>query len=226
MAEYFWLYTGLELAMGPPTDVKLSAWEDCFLPERLMEHLQQVTIDDGAGHRVPLIKTSLQVYKSTRPPLPAQPPNWWWGFLLAGIAIGGLISLPAFRGYRKTLASLAVFWSLVCSLASIFLLFLWFFTDHEAGYRNENLFLFSPISFVVLVAALRGFRWKSSCVIVMMPVALAILGVALKALPWFYEWNWEMISLALPTHAGLMLGVWKMKPLAARAATQTIEDKG
>ena len=49
MEEYFWLYAGLELAMGPPTDRKLSAWEECFMPAKLMEHLKRVTIDEMAG---------------------------------------------------------------------------------------------------------------------------------------------------------------------------------
>src|SRR5262249_1604143 len=50
MAEYFWLYTGLDLVMGPMTDRKLSAWEESFLPMKLMSHLENVTIDDGKGN--------------------------------------------------------------------------------------------------------------------------------------------------------------------------------
>jgi len=207
MAEYFWLYTGLELAMGPPCDVKLSAWEECFLPAKLMDDLNRVTIDDSSGHRLPLIKSESQLFKSTRAPLPTRPPTWWPGFLLVGFLIGGAMVAAAWRSYRRTTITMAIAWSLICSLASIFLLCLWFFTDHEAGYRNENLFQFSPLSFVVIVAALRGFRWKSSRIIVMIPLTIATLGVVLKVLPWFREWNWEFVSLALPVHAGLAIAV-------------------
>jgi uncharacterized protein DUF4105 len=207
MAEYFWLYTGLELAMGPPCDVKLSAWQECYLPAQLMDHLKRVTIDDGSGNRVPLLKPTVDLYRSTRAPLPDRPPTWWPWFLLVGIVVGGELLLTGYFRYRKLLILLSIFWSLIPTLASVFLLCLWMFTDHEAGYRNENLWQLSPLSFLVIVAALWGFRWKSARLLVMIPLALSVLGVLLKVLPWFREWNWEMVCLALPAHLGLAAGV-------------------
>ncbi len=207
MADYFWLYTGLELIMGPACDRKLSAWEESFLPAKLMEHLKSVMIDDGAGHQVPLVKQSIQIFNSTRTPLPMTPPTWWWGFLLVGIALGGVILLAAQNAFRKTVIGLAIFWSLVCTLASIFMICLWLFTDHEAGYRNENLLIFSPFSFLVLIAAIRAWRSKIARILVMIPLALGVLSLVMKAIPWAYEWNWEMIALALPIHAGLAAAV-------------------
>lgn len=229
MAEYFWLYTGLQLAMGPLTDRPLSVWEECFLPAQLMEHLKVVNVDDGAGNQVPLIKRSTQLYQSTRTPLPATPPRWWWIYFLTGLAIGGAMLTLARAGRpraepamarkiqkqgdaiprlqrlaRFAFLSLAFFWSLICSLASLFLLFLWFFTDHQAGHRNENLFQFNPVSIIVLAATVRGFRWKISRAAVWMVFAFSALNVLLKILPWFYQVNWEMIALALPAHAGLV----------------------
>jgi ABC-type sugar transport system permease subunit len=211
MADYPLLYTGLELAMGPLCDRKLSAWEECFLPATLMDQLKRVTIDDGSGARIPLIKQSMRVYTSTRPPLPAHPPGWWWIFLLIGLAIGGMMVGLAQFGWRKTFLTVAFVWSLVASLAALFQLFLWCCTDHAAGYRNENLLQFSPFSWVVLVAGLRGFRWRFARQIILIPLGLAILGVLLKPLPWFIEWNWEMIALALPAHAGLAIAAFLLK---------------
>ena len=37
---------------------------------------------------------------------------------------------------------------------------------------------------------------------------LALLGLLLKALPWFYQGNWEIIALALPAHAGLAVAAY------------------
>jgi Na+/melibiose symporter-like transporter len=253
MAEYVWLYTGLELAMGPSTDRKLSAWEESFLPAKLMEHLNRVTIDDGAGNRVPLIKSSTQLYKSNRVSLPDRPPNWWCGFLLVGIALGGAMVLLATRtkgdtrrpkgNTRRTkgettlyvkgpvpfrsraprilLITLAIFWAAACSLASLFMLFVWFFTDHEAGYRNQNLFQFSPISLLVLAAAIFGFRWKWSRPIVLVVLAVSILNVVLKPLPWLYEWNWEIIALALPVHAGLAIALLMLQNNSVAAGSRS-----
>ena len=102
---------------------------------------------------------------------------------------------------------LAGFWSFFCFGASIFMLAIWLFTDHEAGYRNETLFQFDPISLLVLIAAIRGFRWKNSKLLVQIVLGLAILGVLLKVLPMFREWNWELIALSVPAHFGLAAGV-------------------
>ncbi|HEX3355513.1 MAG TPA: DUF4105 domain-containing protein [Tepidisphaeraceae bacterium] len=203
MAENFWLYTALELAMGPPTDRKLSAWQECFMPARLMEDLKIVTIDDGAGHSVPLVKRTVEYYKSNRTPLPSQPPQYWWIFLIAGLILGGVMILAAIKSARITFFTLASFWSLICSVAAVFMLCLWFFTDHEAGYYNTNLFQFNPISWLVLAAALRGFRWKSAKPLVLLAVFFSLLGILLC----FIEWNWEMIALALSAHLGLAAGV-------------------
>jgi hypothetical protein len=277
MAEYPLLYTGLELAMGPLTDRKLNAWQESFLPMKLMEHLNRVAIDDGAGHRVPLVKQTVQLYRSTRVPLPDRPPNWWWIFLIIGCGVGGVMLftarrsvLPlsgtpgrgqqrgakdsrqptaAFAGKRSNPSPqpsgrgtgereqrraprviflvLAFFWSLICTLAAFFMLGLWMFTDHEAGYGNENLFLFNPISLLVLAAAIRGFRWKHAAAMAQIPMCLALVAILLKVLPWFREWNWEFIALAVPAHIGLAIGVLVLQNQRNRAeeTKEIVEDR-
>src|SRR5207249_8146142 len=76
MAGNVWLYTGLEIAMGRPTDRPISAWDEGFIPMKLAEHLRRVNIADDSGKLVPLIKSERQLHKSTRPPLPIRPPMW------------------------------------------------------------------------------------------------------------------------------------------------------
>ena len=111
------------------------------------------------------------------------------------------------RWSRVLFILITMVWCLVCSLGAFFLLFLWFFTDHEAGYRNENLFQFNPISFLVLITAIYGFRWRWSRALVLVVLGFSILNVLLNFLPWFPQWNWEVIALALPIHAGLAIAV-------------------
>ncbi len=221
MAVNFPLYTALELALGPLADKKLSAWQECFLPARLMDNLKRVTIDDLAGHPIPLIKRSIVYYKSDRDPLPSQPPQYWWIFLIAGLLLGGAMTLAASKSFRKTFFTLAFIWSLICSLAAVLLLFLWFCTDHEAGYRNTNLFQFSPISFFILAACLRGFRWKSAKPAVLLALAVSLLGVLFCLV----QWNWELISLALPAHVGLAAGAILIQNKADKTQMTKPDDK-
>lgn len=208
MKKYWYLYAGLELSMGPATDRKLNGWEDAFLPVNLMNYLNQIMIDDGHGGRIPLILQSTTLYQSTRSPLPAEPPNWWWIFLLIGIGIGAMAEAAARLHLRKTFLSLAIFWSFICTLAGLFMIFAWTCTDHSAAYRNENLFLFNPLSLVLIVMLCRR-KWRQPAMrLSMIILGIAVLDVILKLTPWFYQWNWELIALALPAHAGLARGLW------------------
>ena len=130
------------------------------------------------------------------------------------------------RSSALTVSILAVFWSLICSLAAAFMIFIWGFTDHAAGYRNENLFQFSPVSFVILIYALRGFRWKHADKLVLLALAISMLGVILQIVPMFRQMNLEMMALALPAHAGLAAGVWMLqnRPVAAKATPAAAKE--
>jgi hypothetical protein len=131
------------------------------------------------------------------------------------------------RAPRVVFLVLAFFWSLICTLAGLFMLALWMFTDHEAGYGNESLFIFNPISLIVLVAAIRGFRWKHSAALAQIPMCLALVAILLKVLPWFNEWNWELISLAIPAHIALAIGVLMLQNKRIRAGETKVmvEDR-
>src|SRR5207302_81358 len=95
MSQDAWLYTGLELALGRPADRPISAWEECFIPMKLAEHMRQVRVHDAAGNLLPLVKSERLLHTSTRPPLPAAPPKWWPGYLLIGISYGAALYLSA-----------------------------------------------------------------------------------------------------------------------------------
>jgi hypothetical protein len=78
---------------------------------------------------------------------------------------------------------------------------------------------------MLLVCAIRGFRWKASQPLAQIALGLAVLGIVLKVLPWFYELNWEMIAFALPAQAGLAGGLFKLRPAPVAVERRVIEKE-
>jgi len=206
-----WAYLGMELALGSPTDRTITAWEEAFLPLRLMDRLRAVEVPDGSGGEVPLVVREVQLVDGGRPPTPDKPPSWMGWFLVAGALGGLLMALPAWTspqgargGLGRGAAVLAAGWSLVAGMAGLLLLLAWLFTDHTFWFRNENLLQTSPLS-LLLVPALAASalgrplpRWGS--VVAGGVLGLSLLGFLAQALPGLDQVNGEIIAFALPMH--------------------------
>lgn len=212
------LYTGLYFILGHAVDRPISAWDECYLPEKLKDYLAEVKITDEQGHVRPLVKHTEFLHQSDRPAEAAAPPNWTLGYLLFGIGVGGvLVQLAYFAAkhwsIRLALAGISAIWLFVMAFAGSFACFAWLCTSHAAAYRNENILQFSPLAVPLLVlvpgAAFGKRSWsKYALWIAAAMLALAVLGLSLKILPGFYQDNWQMVALALPAHAGLLLAAF------------------
>jgi hypothetical protein len=219
MAGEPFLYTALEFILGQPVDRPLTAWQEMFLPLRLRDHLMTVRVRDAQGKLVPLVKEETTLYEGSDGGVPARPPMWWPWYALIGIVSGGIFAWlggrsTGSRRWRWVFGALGVMWSILISFAGWFLLWGEVYTNHVAIYHNENILHFSPLAvgvIVLLPLALRGGR-RATAAAIWLVGALAICGViglALKALPAFYQYNWEMIAWTLPTNIGLAWGVWR-----------------
>lgn len=216
------VYTGLLAGLGPASDRPISVWEEMFLPMQLRDHVRHVTTRDAAGRTVPLLTSEHQLVEASRPPERAEPPRDLWGYLLAGLALGGVFALLGqagrrWRGARWGLAGLGTLWTLLAGIGGLILAGLWAFTDHEIAYRNENLFQLSPLALplAVLIPALAlgiGGRWaaRPAWWLMLAVVASSLLGLVLKVLPGMYQVNGGIIALALPAHLGLAWAVWRL----------------
>jgi hypothetical protein len=203
-------YTGLTIGLGPGVDREISRWEEMFLPLAMRDIVQGLTVDDGRGGRVPLVRSERAVFIADRPTLPDAPPRWWPGYLLAGLVLAGaFLGLGHFAGRsglaRAAFAGLGVLWGLVVGLLGVVLAGLWAFTDHAAAYRNENLFQFNPLALalIALLPALiyRPGRLGAWAVPVSGTLAVsALLGALLKPLPWLIQVNGDILVLMLPVH--------------------------
>lgn len=211
-------YTGLAAGLGPPADREIDAWEEMFLPQKLMERAREITVDRG-GRAEPLVVSEHVLYEATgREPEREEPPSWLVWYVLIGIGFGAVLvglATAERRGYRSArfaFAALGSLWSILIGSGGLILVGLWAFTNHDIAHANENIFHFTPLAvpLVLLVPALaygarwarRPARWTAFAV-----AAMSLLGFVLQVLPGLDQVNGEVIGLLLPVHLALAYAV-------------------
>jgi uncharacterized protein DUF4105 len=214
------VYTGLLFALGQPVDRPISVWEEMFLPLAMREHLRELTVTRSDGARVPLVRSERTLFEASEPTPPSTPPFWLPFYLAIGLALGGAAYGLATRARRNRPARLGFLmltgiWVLVSGIAGALLAGLWGLTDHAAAYYNENILQMNILA-LPLVWLLPGFvRGRRSSARLTLGLATAVaaisvVGLVLKLLPQFYQINGQVIALALPAHAGVAAGVWRL----------------
>lgn len=222
------VFTGTMMGLGSPTDREISAYEEMFLPVRMMKQLRSVRVPSPAG-LVPLVENESVLFQATRAPEPEQVNRGIAGYLVIAvivIATGAVLFIYGIRT-RKLAGFLgfAGLWSFIAGLAGILLGFLWAFTDHVYSYRNENLLQLNPLSVIagVMIFALifkrrspsatrpsRSLQW-----VVVAAAALSFIGFALQVLPSFDQANGWVIALALPIHVAVAAAIISLRSLPA-----------
>jgi hypothetical protein len=217
-------YAGISVGLGPSADRPISAWEEMFLPEKLMERARQIRIRRG-NELEPLVLSERVLYAAAgREPERREPPAWLLWALVIGLALGaafaGLGHAAAGGGAaaRFAFAAAASVWSLGVGTGGILLLALWGLTNHTIAHANENLLHLSPaaVALVLLLPALAyGARWaaRPAWWAVMLVAASSALGLILQILPAMDQVNGEVIAFMLPAHLGL---AWAVHELAKR----------
>jgi len=231
------VYTGLLLALGQPADRPISAWEEMFLPLALREHLRRITLTGPDGMPKPLVTSERTLFESAAAPPPAEPPHWLPVYLIVGLTIGGTafgLAGPARnnRSARVGFVILTSIWGLLMGIAGLVLAGLWGLTDHSAAYNNENILqaslLVLPLLGLVprLVFASQSAA-RTALLVAASVTALSLLGLLLKLLPPFHQVNGAIIALALPAHAGVAAGAWRLargqEPRTRRIASRASE---
>lgn len=216
------LLIGIEVGCGRGVDHKLNGFEESFVPMRLGAHLQNVVLHDADGSERRLVSETRVLNVTRLPgnfePATASRPIWLTGTVGMLIAVG-LILIR--RHKRLTLITLDIVAALASAVA-IFLLFTWLFTAHWVAGANENLLLFSPVWFVVLV----GIIWKRFRVAARMAmlviVALTIVALLMKFLPG-NQANLPMLALAVPINLVGAIVLWKLKRESPKQSTVALK---
>ncbi len=217
-------YLGSQFVLGPRADRPITAWEEMFLPERLMERLREVMVPDGEGGSRPLVVSERTLVVPDRPPEPDAPPLALPWFLLAGLLWGGGMFWFARRPNPWTLKSrlvlgvLAGGWALVAALGGFLLLVAWIFTDHVFWYGNWNLFHANPLFLILLLACVlfvtrRRFpSWGRGVAAVLAAVSLA--GALAHLVPGLGQGGAEILALVVPLNLSLWLVSSRLRVVA------------
>jgi hypothetical protein len=110
---------------------------------------------------------------------------------------------------------LALPWVLLMGIGGVIILWGWGITDHAVARYNENLLHISPLllPLVIILPKLVVGRRARARVARWLAVAAAggsLLGLLLKVLPQFYQYNWDIIALTLPVNLALAFIVWRL----------------
>jgi hypothetical protein len=208
-----WLvFTGTMTGLGQPTDRAIDAWEEMFLPVRMMDRFRSARIPTATGSQA-LVQEERVLVQATRPPEDSVVRRGMWGYLLIACIILVLGAALWIAGWKRGAVGLALIWSVVAGLGGTLLTGLWTFTDHLYSYRNENLFQLNPFSLLVAVGLAawlwrtrgnrRGIPSRLATMAAVFVAALALGGLVIQILPSFYQVNADVIALALPLHLGV-----------------------
>jgi hypothetical protein len=217
------LTIGMDAGLGPFADRHLSYWEESFVPMELMRHMRDIhRVDAATGALVPLVSRETRLADARVAEPQEYPPDWFWRALLAGCVIGGaLVGLARLcsRGWaRATFASFAAVAAIALGISGLVLLALWFFTDHVAAWRNENILLFDPLCLLLLPAWfcwVRADRRPSRFAANLGFVIVLLCGLAffVKIFQSQPQDNRFWIALLLPIHAGFAAALFLRRAL-------------
>jgi hypothetical protein len=217
-------YVGIQTVLGPRADVRLSAWEEMFLPVKLMSWIRDLEVPDDEGVMGPLVLDERLLFDSqTRSLERARPPATFRWFLGLGLLWGILLTLLTLgrgdvAGIRRLgVCVLAGGWAVLAGFSGTLILAAWLFTDHFFWYRNYNLFQVNPLGLVMalgfawLVFTARMPKWTGRLAALL--AALSIIGFLIQLLPGLGQRNAEFLALALPVNLAVAWAAhwWRTK---------------
>ena len=149
-----WLYLGLDLALGTPTDRPTSRWEELFLPQELHDQLGRTTRALGDPY-VPLVRAERVLLPEERPAPPSNPPQQGALFAEAGAGLGLLLAGVGWGATRRR--GLRIAFGVVTALLGCALgvlgcaLAVFASSKHWAAHANASLLACPPWSLALVV---------------------------------------------------------------------------
>lgn len=145
-----WGSLGIDIGLGAVIDTKAKPIEYQFLPDYVYEGAANAVIHRN-GETKNLVKSTSVLFENT--PSTARG-NFFLSPLFIFGLLGVLIVFVTYRDYKRKMRSryldTAIFF--FTGLIGVFLLLLWFATDHTATANNYNLLWAFPISILVVFA--------------------------------------------------------------------------
>ncbi|MCC6557849.1 MAG: DUF4105 domain-containing protein [Polyangiaceae bacterium] len=214
------LHVALHTLGGPGPDAPVTVCDEMFLPARLQEVLRRVTVPAPDGE-APLVRFERQIFAGARSAPRAEPPRWLPRFALAGIAAGGLLAALGALGRKRRAprialgASLAIL-GLALGLAGWLLVAIWAASAHADMHRNENILLLAPWAIALTAYGIGVARGRPAAVraaarLTAVSAAVAVIDLAISALPIDPQRNAEIIAFLLPLWLGAAAALWLLR---------------
>ncbi|WMJ72847.1 DUF4105 domain-containing protein [Cytophagaceae bacterium ABcell3] len=175
LPDFPWVYFGMSIALGTPTDKKTSAVEGAFLPYNLYHLIadSKVLISDSLA---PLIRSSSDLFV----PIPREtsanafpsPVLFFWG-LFALVLVVSALGIFKRRNFLL-LFDYALF--SISGLLGVLFLFLWFGTDHQSTAWNFNILWASPLNLIFPFLLQRHNAFKAYALFCFLSYTIVLLG--------------------------------------------------
>jgi len=147
-----WIFLGIHMALGLPCDATAKPYQYMFLPDHLMNALEQAQISNQTN--MPLVKYNrtilkpkilLQTTKFTEKP----------SVIFGMLAIIGFLLSFFYYNKKRNLFLFDLFLFGATGLLGWVIIFLWFFTDHQATGPNLNILWAFPFHFPMILFLLK-----------------------------------------------------------------------
>ncbi|HAQ39271.1 MAG TPA: DUF4105 domain-containing protein [Saprospiraceae bacterium] len=152
-----WLDFGIDLIIGARADQIADPVRQMFMPRYVKEYFGPAT--KGTDVKQPLVAREKVVLEETKLPEKDFPfpfrPVFIFNLLLALEILLFVLSFRNKKAYWKVYDKT---WFIVAGIASVFLLFMWFGTDHLATKSNWNLWWINPLFLIVVFPGSVNFK--------------------------------------------------------------------
>ncbi len=138
-----WGSFGMDIAIGAVVDQKATEWQYQFLPNYVMEAANNATISNSSK----LVKSNIRIFKGIPKRLKQ---NFFTSPLFVMGILGFIILFITYKDYKNNARSryLDNIIYAITGIIGVFLLLLWFGTDHSTTANNYNLLWAVPLSLV------------------------------------------------------------------------------
>jgi hypothetical protein len=217
VADVPWEFVALYYALGMPSDVRATRWEEGFIPMELRDLVRTVRLPaaDGLGER-PMSKSNQLIHRSTQADPPLDPPARLPLFFAVGAALGAICAALGMagrraRGARIGLGLLSGLLGLLAGLGGLLLVFLWVATNHRACHANANIMQSVPWAIALVVTSIGVARkdprrLRLAFLLVAAAAGLSLLGLLVRVTGLLAQNTDAFVALFLPIWLGLAFG--------------------
>lgn len=131
LGERHWMKLGINLLLSKGLDKKMTNEESMFLPDFLMKGFRNATINN-----VPFVKQTVELLPAE---IPFENKNSTSPFYIFSMLAALIFIISLSPRNRSWLLYFDVFFFMILGLLGLFMLFMWFGTDHQNCANNINL---------------------------------------------------------------------------------------